>query len=185
MSKTVVNVNGDEGAVTLRGVRVDLTSDIGRAYTAHCCRNWEKILPNNAICERYGLLPSEWQSMGQNKQLIQAVRAEHQRRIKNGTAAQELAAKEFATAPAELGKILRSPDSNPRHKIEAHRELRATAIGTGSESTGADSSERFTITINLGADVGSDERVIIDGGKITPRAPNEDEWMGIRDVAED
>jgi hypothetical protein len=172
----------DDATVTLRGVRVALTSDIGRAYATDCARNWEKILPNNAICERYGLSTDEWQSMGQNKQLVQAVRDEHQRRIKNGTAAQELAAKEFATAPAELGKILRSPDSNPRHKIEAHRELRATAIGTGPESISGDSSN-FTITINLGAS--PDDKTVIDCGKITPRAPDPNDWMGIQDVAED
>jgi hypothetical protein len=185
MAKTVVNVEGNDGSVILRGVRVDLVSDIGRAYTADCCRNWEKILPNSAICERYGLSITDWQAMGANKTLVAAVRAEHQRRIKNGTAAQELAAKEFATAPAELGKILRSPNSNPRHVIEAHRELRATAIGTGSETTGGDSSERFTITINLGSDAGADERVIIDAGKLPPRAPDPDAWKGIVDVAED
>jgi hypothetical protein len=161
----------DDATVTLRGVKVALTSDIGRAYTTDCARNWEKILPNNAICERYGLSASEWQQMGANKQLVQAVRDEHQRRIKNGTAAQELAAKEFATAPAELGKILRSPDSNPRHKIEAHRELRATAVGTGPENINNDT-ERFTITINLGAS--PDDKVVIDAGTIKPRAPDKD-----------
>jgi hypothetical protein len=154
----------DDATVTLRGVRVALTSDIGRAYTTDCCRNWEKILPNNAICERYGLTVAEWQQMGANKQLVQAVRDEHQRRIKNGTAAQELAAKEFATGPKYLGEILRSPDSNPRHKIEAHRELRATVVGTGPEGSGANS-ELFSIVINMGAD---SEKLVIEG-KVPPR----------------
>ena len=74
MSNNVANSKA--GEVVLRGVKVALTSDIGRAYTTDCARNWEKILPNNAICERYGLSADEWQSMGQNKQLVQAVRDE-------------------------------------------------------------------------------------------------------------
>jgi hypothetical protein len=166
------------GEVILRGTSVALKSDLGTAFVCDCSRNWERILSNNQICEKYGLSTEDWQAMGQNKALVAAVRTEHQRRIKNGTAAQELAAKEFAPAPAELGKILRSPDSNARHKIEAHRELRATAIGTGPESISSDSS--YTITINLGAD----ERIIVDAGKIPQRTPDENDWKGIQDVAE-
>jgi hypothetical protein len=42
--------------------------------------------------------------------------------------------------------------SNPRHKIEAFKELRQTAsIGDGAEERS--NSDRFVITINLGADV--------------------------------
>jgi hypothetical protein len=162
----------NSGEVVLRGTSVALKGDLGTAFVCDCSRNWERIFSNNAICERYGLSPQDWQAMGANKALVLAVRTEHQRRIKNGTAAQELAAKEFATAPAELGKILRSPDSNPRHKIEAHRELRATAVGTGPENIN-NSSEHYTITINIGGD-GGDEKVVIDAGKIIPRTPDKD-----------
>jgi hypothetical protein len=171
----VANYSNDS-TVVLRGTPVALKSDVGCAFVSDCCRNWEKLFSNSQICEKYGLSIEDWQSMGANRALVRAVREEHQRRIKNGSAAQELAAKEFATAPATLGAILRDPDSNPRHKIEAHRELRATASGSGPESTSNDSSN-FTITINLGAD----EKLTIDAGKITPRTPR---WEGDSDVAE-
>jgi hypothetical protein len=162
----------EDGTVTLRGVRVVLTSDIGRAYVTDCARNWEKILPNSVICEKWDLSIESWQAMGQNKQLVQAVRAEHERRIRNGTCAQETAAREFASAPTTLGAILRDPDANARHKIEAHRELRATANGTGSEGATGDT-DRYVITINLGTS--PDDKVVIDAGNIKPRAPS---WEG-------
>jgi hypothetical protein len=72
---------------------------------------------------------------------------------------------------------MRNEDASPRHRIEAARELRQTAIGTGSENTRSDSGERFTITINLGAD----EKIVVDAGKIAPHAPHN--WEG-SDVVE-
>jgi hypothetical protein len=169
----------EDGTVTLRSTKVALTSNIGRAYVTDCARNWEKILPNGVICEKWDLSPEAWQSMGSNKALVQAVRAEHERRIRNGTCAQETAAREFAHAPATLGAILRDPGANARHKIEAHRELRATAVGTGPEGTNSDTSDRFIITINIGDS--PEDKVIIDAGNIKPRAPS---WEGDADVAE-
>jgi hypothetical protein len=56
-----------------------------------------------------------------NKALTRAVQAEHERRIRNGTAAQEAAAKEFANAPTILGNILRDNQASPKHRIEAAR----------------------------------------------------------------
>jgi hypothetical protein len=170
MSKTMVNGDGNTETVVLRGASIALKSDLGVAFVCDCSRNWERILSNNAICEKYGLSAEDWQGMGANKALVAAVRIEPQRRIKNSTAAVELAAKEFATAPAELGKILRNPNSNARHVIEAHRELRATAVGAGPEGT-SNAAEHFTITINLGSD---SEKLVIDAGKIAPRPPDKD-----------
>jgi hypothetical protein len=165
-------VNHANAEVVLRGMPVALKSDLGTAFICDCSRNWERLLSNNAICEKYGLSAEDWQGMGANKALVAAVRLEHARRIKNSTAAVELAAKEFATAPAELGKILRNPNSNARHVIEAHRELRSTALGTGSENINNKSSEHFTITINMGAS--PEDKTVIDCGKIAPRKPDKD-----------
>jgi hypothetical protein len=173
---TVIDYAKD-GVVVLRGTAVPLKSDVGCAFTTDCSRNWERILSNTAICEKYSLSVAEWQAMGQNKALVAAVRIEHQRRIKNGSAAQELAAQQFATAPKILGDILRDPGANARHKIEAHRELRATAVGTGPEGASNEASDRYTITINLGAS--PEDKVVIDAGKIKPRAPS---WEGDSDA---
>jgi hypothetical protein len=178
----MANVIGhpNSGEVVLGGTSVPLATDLGRAYTADCCRNWERILSNGAICEKYNLSLAEWQQMGANKQLVRAVREEHERRIRNGSAAQELASLQFAGAPRVLGDILRDPGANARHKIEAHRELRATANGTGPDSVGGDTSDRYIITINLGAT--PEDKVIIDAGNIKPRAPS---WEGDHDAMAD
>jgi hypothetical protein len=173
-----------DGTVVLRGTPVALKTDLGAAFVCDCSRNWERILSNSAICEKYGLSTEDWQGMGSNKALVRAVREEHQRRIKSNQSAQELAAREFSTAPKILGDILRDPGANARHKIEAHRELRATAIGAGPESSNRDASERYTITINLGRDeLGRDEKIVVDAGNIKPRAPDKIDWEG-DDVAE-
>jgi hypothetical protein len=72
-------------------------------------------------------------------------------RLRSGRAAKELAAKHFVEAPGVLDQIMSSADSNPRHRIEAVRELRPTA-NLGNEGHAAAAEEKFTIIINLGAD---------------------------------
>jgi hypothetical protein len=49
-----------------------------------------------------------------------------------------------------LGKILHSESASPRHRIEAAKELRATA-NTGAEKA-SDAADRVVIHIDLGAD---------------------------------
>src|SRR5262249_24671253 len=53
-------------------------------------------------------------------------------------------------APKVMGKILDDEGASPRHRIEASRELRATAIGSGDAERPTDS-ERFIIRIDLTA----------------------------------
>jgi hypothetical protein len=89
------------------------------------------------------------------------VNAEHERRIYNGDAAREAAAKQFVAAPEALGEILNDRQASAKHRIDAARELRATA-GSGADKPG-DTSDRFVITINLGAD----QKLVFD----SPRAP--------------
>ena len=79
---------------------------------------------------------------------------------------QESAAKLFSEAPEVLGTILRDQHASPRHRIEAARELRATA-NTGAEKTG-DTADRVVITINLGAD----HKLVFDK-QIAPLTPDE------------
>jgi hypothetical protein len=57
-------------------------------------------------------------------------------------------------------------DSHPKHKIDAFKELRHTAIGSSGDGSTADTSEKFTIVINLGAD-----HVEHFETTITPRPP--------------
>src|SRR5262249_20618105 len=139
----------DDATVILRGVSVPLASDIGGAFISDCSRNRERLLSDQRLCEKYGLTMDAWVEIAKNQAFRLAVNAEHERRIRNGDAARESAAKLFAEAPEVLGGILNDKSANARHRIEAAKELRATA-NPGSES--APSEDRFIITINLGAD---------------------------------
>jgi len=131
MSNTVLNPTPN-ATVVLRGISIPLSSDVGGAFLSDCARNRERIFSDEQICEKYGIEPNAWAEIIQNKAVRLAVNAEHERRIRNGDAARESAAKLFAEAPTVLGKILNDERSSPRHRIEAAKELRATA-NTGAE----------------------------------------------------
>ena len=65
-----------------------------------------------------------------------------------------------------LGNILRNEHASPRHRIEAAKELRATA-NTGTEKTG-DAADRVVISIDLGGD----KKLVFDQ-QIRPLTPDE------------
>jgi hypothetical protein len=88
--------------------------------------------------------------------LGRAVRAERERRMLNGAAARESACRHFVKAPTILDQIMTDAQSNPRHKIEAIKELRATAaIGSGADRPAE--TENFIIRIDLTASGGDVE----------------------------
>jgi hypothetical protein len=142
--------------ITLRGIAVPLDSTIGGAFIADLSRNKERLFSDAEVIEKYDISETAWTEITQNKAIRLAVNSEHERRTFNGDAAREAAAKQFTKAPAVLGGILEDQKASPRHRIEAAKELRATA-NTGTEKPGADT-ERFTITINLG----NDEKIVVD-----------------------
>ena len=147
--------------VTLRGVRVPLASDVGYAFVTDCARNRERLFSDDQIREKYDISPDAWVEIAKNKSLRLAINSESERRMLNGTAAQESAAKIFTESPGAMGTILRDSQASPRHRIEASKELRATAR-FDDEKPGADA-EHFTITINLGAD---EKPLVVDCGPL-------------------
>jgi hypothetical protein len=151
--------------VTLRGVRVPLASDVGHAFVVDCARNRERLFSDDQIREKYDISPDAWDEIAKNKALRLAINSESERRMLNGTTAQEAAAKIFTEAPEVMGSILRDNQASPRHRIEASKELRTTARFPD-ETPGADA-EHFTITINLG----TDEKLVVDCGP--PKQPKE------------
>jgi len=168
MRDTTSITKPDDETVILRGISIPLASDVGGAFIADCSRNRERLVSDKQICEKYGLSLNAWAEIAQNKAVRLAVNAEHERRIRSGVAAQESAAKLFSEAPEVLGTILHDKDASPRHRIEAARELRATA-NTGAERTSnTGDSDRFIITINLGGD----EKLKFNK-RITPLTPDE------------
>jgi len=166
MRDTMSITKPDDETVVLRGISIPLASDVGGAFISDCSRNRERLLSDQRLCEKYGLTMDAWAEIAQKQAVRLAVNAEHERRTFNGDAAREAAAKFFTKAPEVLDTILQDQRANPRHRIEAARELRATA-NTGAESTN-NTSARFSIVIDLGAD----QKLTIDK-QIAPLTPEE------------
>jgi hypothetical protein len=134
--------------VTLRGISIPLNSDIGGAFLAECARNKERLVSDEQICERFGIEPNAWATIIKDPAVRLAVTVEHERRVRNGDAARESAAKLFAGAPEVLGRILNDPKASPRHVIEASKELRATA--RADDEKNGDTAERVVVNIRIG-----------------------------------
>lgn len=141
---------GNAGSVRLRGVSVSLDTEVGQAFITDCCRHTEGLLSDDEIKSKWMLTDEDWERLADNAPLLQAVRAERERRIFGGYCAREGAQLQFAKAPNVLGGILTDESAPPRHRIEAARELRQVA-GDGPNTTPG-SGEKFIITINLGGD---------------------------------
>jgi hypothetical protein len=139
-----------DGTVALHGVTTSLDSVEGRRFVADACRAAEGLIGDKELAEIYEISPADWRDITKNTALINAIRDERTRRVRNGTAAKELAAREFVKAPQVLGNILNDPSANAKHRIDSAKELRATAHGGGDGERTADTSEKFIITINLG-----------------------------------
>jgi hypothetical protein len=165
-TKTSAVEPSEDATVILRGVTIPIASDIGGAFISDVSRNKERLLSDQRLCEKYGITYEALCEIAQKKAVRLAVDTEYERRIRNGDAAKEAAAKFFTKAPEVLGELLLDKSANARHRIEAAKELRATAnIGDAEKVPTA---ERFVITINLGAD----EKLVIDK-PIAPMTPKE------------
>jgi len=138
------------GSVLLRGVSVLLDTDVGQAFVADCCRHTEGLLSDSDIKSKWALGDEDWMRLATNKPLLEAVRAERDRRVHNGEAAREAAQLHFAKAPTVLGDILTDEQISPRHRIEAARELRQVAGDRPDAASGVD--DKIIIKINLGGD---------------------------------
>ena len=165
----------DPGDVTLHGVPFSLASSRGREFVCDCTRAAESLLSDQELRDKYELSDCDWQTITSNTALIRAIQAERRRRV-TGLCAREAAAQHFVKAPKILDQIMTDEQANPRHKIEAIRELRATAAGAAGPDGTIDTSEKFIIRIDLGgADTEIFEKVI------TPTKPllaaNKDEGV--------
>jgi len=161
LSKPARVTKPNEPTVTLRGIPVPLNSDVGGAFVTDCARNRERLFSDDQIREKYEITSdADWTTITQSKPLRLAINSECERRMLNGDAARENAAKQFVKAPEVLGKILEDERNSPKHRIDAARELRATARAED-EKTG-DTTDRVIVTINLGN--APEDKLIFDCG---------------------
>ena len=131
---------------------IDLDTDKGRQFIVDATRAGEGVITDAELLERYELSSADLQNIAKDKAVARAVRDERERRVRTGVAAKELAAKFFVKSPGILDQI-QNNENSPRHKIDAIRELRATASGGDGEGP-TSQGEKFSIIINLGSDVG-------------------------------
>jgi hypothetical protein len=148
----------DPGDVTLHGVPFSLASSRGREFVCDCTRAAESLLSDQELRDKYELSDCDWQTITSNTALIRAIQAERRRRVNTGLCAREAAAQHFVKAPKILDQIMTDEQANPRHKIEAIRELRATAAGAAGPDGTIDTSEKFIIRIDLSA--GGDTEIL-------------------------
>ena len=106
-------------------------------------------LSEAAVKSRHRLTNEDWAALGESDKLVELVEACKLRRIRSGATKRERAQIEIVDGPPILGKIMRDPGSNARHRIDSIKTLDALA-STGAEAAAAGA--RFEITINLGAD---------------------------------
>ena len=92
--------------IVLGGVSVELTSDIGRQFVVDCTRAGEGLISDRELAEIYEISPADWQNIAKDAALGRAIRAERDRRVRNGTAAREAASKHFVKAPGVLDRIM-------------------------------------------------------------------------------
>jgi hypothetical protein len=139
----------DSGTVTLRGIPVDINSDVGSAFTIDCARFVESLVTEEQLKKKYDLDDEAWRQLAHNVTLQRAVGRQKELRVLNGDAARERAAHLLVEAVGIVGDIARDAGSPPRSRIEAARELRQVAAA-GADDAPAAEKERFHITINFG-----------------------------------
>jgi hypothetical protein len=133
--------------VNLRGRSIPLEND---TLIEDLARFADLTLTQAQVKSRHHLSEEEWTALGSNDKLVELVEDRKLQRIRSGTTKIERAQMEIIDAPPILGKIMRDPDANERHIIDAVKTLDslATANGPGAAAAGT----RFEIVINLGAD---------------------------------
>ena len=145
----MASIEPSGGSVVLRGIEIDLASDVGMAFTMDCCRFIEGLVTEEVLSKKFELDDAAWRQLETNEPLQRAVGAQKEKRVRSGEAAREKAAHLFLAAPDVLSTIMTDATASPRHRVDACRELRATAQ-VGSENKPADERERFVINISFG-----------------------------------
>jgi hypothetical protein len=144
-----VRSSSGSGRLHICGTEISVEDEIGKAFITECSRNIEGLRSDREIKEAWDLDDGEWIALAENKPLLNAIKIEREKRIRNGEAAREAAQLYFAKAPAVLNEILQNATVSPRHRIEAAKELRQVAADVREHTA---SGEKFSIVIDLGGD---------------------------------
>jgi len=131
------------------------------SFVADCCRYFEGGMTEAAMRRKYSALSEkDWERLGNDERLIASVEAEKIRRLRDGSSKREKAQALIVQAVDVLGGIALNPEENARHRIDASKAL--DALADPGPTHAPDSSERFTIRIDLTAGGNKDDVIVID-----------------------
>jgi hypothetical protein len=133
--------------VDLRGRSIPLEDN--DELVEDLARYSDGTLSEAAVKARHHLSNDVWAKLGEDDELVRRIEDRKLQRIRGGQTKKERAQIEVADAAPILGKLMRSPDTNPRHVIDSVKTLDSLATG-GGEAAAAGA--RFEITINLSGD---------------------------------
>src|SRR6476659_3933311 len=123
-------------------------------------------LTEGQVKSRHHLTNEDWTALGESDRLVELVEAAKLRRIRTGATKRERAQLEIIDGPPILGKIMRDPNANERHRIDSIKTL-DTLAANGAEAAAAGA--RFEITINLGSDTEHySKSIAIDPNDVDP-----------------
>ena len=120
-------------------------------FVSDCCRFQEGILTEANMKRKYGFADNVWTDLGSNEKLLAAVEEEKIRRMRTGQQKRERAQQLVVKAPDVLNALMTDVTQNARHRIDSAKLLNDFSANGPGQS--APASDRFSIVINLGADL--------------------------------
>jgi hypothetical protein len=116
---------------------------------ADCCRYSENIMSEDAVRKKWRYSEAEWEKLGADAALLEAIELEKVRRIRSGQQKRERAQVLITKGPDILDSIASDESASPRHRVDAIKTLDSF---TGNTPEAAAAADRYIITINLGGD---------------------------------
>src|SRR5215831_5684153 len=116
-------------------------------FITDLARYAEGLLSEAAVRKKYRFDEATWARLGEDDELVRAIKEEKTRRIRSGTAKREKAQQHVVRAPDVLEKILTDEKASPKHRIDAAKALDDLA-DNGPQA--AAEQDRVVVTINLG-----------------------------------
>jgi hypothetical protein len=130
----------------------------------------EGIATETAVRRKYrDLLDDEaWELLATDDLLVEMVETRKLQRVRDGSYKRERSQQLVTKAPDVLSTILLDEKNSPKHRIDSAKVLNDFA--EGGPRSAHDDSDRFIVTINLGAD----EKLVFDCGSVKPNPNNTD-----------
>ena len=146
-------------------------------FISDMCRFQESIVTEKAIRKKYKFDEAAWEKLGNDDELVRAIEAESARRIRDGSAKREKSQLAVLRAPDVLSDILNDAAASPKHRIDSAKVLNDFSANG---PAGVPAADRFSIVINLGADVDGkpivekyDRSIKVDVNDVDPNRPDD------------